>query len=206
MLGENQNIATIGAYIDGLCINNLTESEYIMQNTIEQTTTYSVVVNNCTSAVRGDIKTANTWQIAGVSVAAFFGTESALLEIKAQFIADAILPAIDKRHAKALLVALPRKNGKEYIALDAQGRDAWEIANQAKKDARATCDTYFARIVKYAFPKDKAGSEAAPVSLKTKIQEAIADLVKKCEKAEGESFDIVATIAALQNVLTVVNK
>lgn len=179
-----------------------------MQNTIEQTTAYSVVVNNCTSAVRGDISTVNKWQVAGVSVAAFFGTESALLEIKAQFIADAILPAIDKRHAKALLVDLPRKNGKEYAALDAQGRDAWETANKAKKDARATCDTYFARIVKYAFPKEKAEAapEAAPVSLKTKIQNDIADLVKKCEKAEGADFDIVATLAALQNVLTVINK
>jgi len=177
-----------------------------MTNSIEQTTAYSTVVTNCTNAVRQDINTVNKWQTAGTSVAAFFGTESALTEIKAQFIADAILPAIDKRHAKALLVELPRKNGKEFTALDAAGRDAWEIANQAKKDARATCDTYFARIVKYAFPKDKAESDTTPTSLKTKIQETIADLVKKCEKAEGADFDLVATLAALQNVLTVVNK
>lgn len=176
------------------------------QTTIEQTTAYSVVVANCTSAVRGDISTVNKWQVAGVSVAAFFGTESALTEIKAQFIADAILPATDKRHAKALSIELPRKNGKEYTALDAEGRAAWEHVYQAKKDARSTCDTYFARIVKYAFPKDKAESDNAPTSLKTKIQNDIADLVKKCEKAEGADFDLVATLAALQNVLTVVNK
>ena len=177
-----------------------------MQNTIEQSTAYSVVVTDCKNAVSQDINTVNKWQKAGTSTRTFFGTEAALLEIKAQFIADAILPAIDKRHAKALLVDLPRKNGKEYSALDTNGRDAWEIANQAKKDARATCDTYFARIVKYAFPKDKAESDNVPTSLKTKIQETIADLVKKCEKAEGADFDLVATIAALQNVLTVVNK
>lgn len=177
-----------------------------MQNTIEQSTAYSVVVTDCKNAVSQDISTANKWQKAGTSTRTFFGTESALLEIKAQFIADAILPAIDKRHAKALLVDLPRKNGKEYTALDANGRAEWETANKAKKDARATCDTYFARIVKYAFPKDKAESDTTPTSLKTKIQETIADLVKKCEKAEGADFDLVATIAALQNVLTVVNK
>ena len=167
---------------------------------------YSTTIAACVNAVRQDISTVNKWQTAGAAVLAHFGTESVLLEQKAQFIADAILPAIDKRHAKALLVDLPRKNGKEYTALDAQGREAWENANKAKKDARATCDTYFARIVKYAFPKDKAESDNVPTSLKTKIQETIADLVKKCEKAEGADFDLVATIAALQNVLTVVNK
>ena len=174
--------------------------------TIEQTTEYSTVVTNCTNAVRQDINTVNKWQTAGTSVAAFFGTEAALTEIKAQFIADAILPAIDKRHAKALSIELPRKNGKEYAALSAGEKETWDAVNQAKKDARATCDTYFSRIVKYAFPKDKAESDTTPTSLKTKIQETIADLVKKCEKAEGADFDLVATLAALQNVLTTVNK
>jgi len=176
------------------------------QTTIEQTTGYSAVVTDCKNAVSQDINTVNKWHKAGTSTRVFFGTESALTEIKAQFIADAILPAIDKRHAKALSIELPRKNGKEYTALDAEGRAAWEHVYQAKKDARSTCDTYFSRIVKYAFPKDKAESDNVPTSLKTKIQETIADLVKKCEKAEGADFDLVATLAALQNVLTVVNK
>jgi hypothetical protein len=174
--------------------------------TIEQTTEYSTVVTNCTNAVRQDINTVNKWQTAGTSVAAFFGTESALTEIKAQFIADAILPAIDKRHAKALSVELPRKNSKEYAALSEGEKETWDAVYKAKKDARSTCDTYFSRIVKYAFPAEKAESDNVPTSLKTKIQETIADLVKKCEKAEGADFDLVATLAALQNVLTVVNK
>ena len=102
--------------------------------------------------------------------------------------------------------------GEDRIVLVTSGEGAtsegefWEAVNQAKKDARATCDTYFSRIVKYAFPKDKAESDTTPTSLKTKIQETIADLVKNCEKAEGADFDLVATLAALQNVLTVVNK
>ena len=173
--------------------------------TIEQTA-YSAVVTDCKNAVSQDINTVNKWQKAGTSTRLFFGTEAALLEIKAQFIADAILPAIDKRHAKALSIELSRKNGKEYAALSEGEKETWEAMNQAKKDARATCDTYFSRIVKYAFPKDKAETDTTPTSLKTKIQEQIADLVKKCEKAEGADFDLVATLAALQNVLTVVNK
>ena len=177
-----------------------------MTNSIEQTTGYSAVVTDCKNAVSQDITTVNKWHKAGTSTRLFFGTETALLEIKAQFIADAILPAIDKRHAKALSIELPRKNGKEYAALSEGEKETWEAVNQAKKDARATCDTYFSRIVKYAFPKDKAEADTTPTSLKTKIQETIADLVKKCEKAEGADFDLVATLAALQNVLTVVNK
>jgi glutamyl/glutaminyl-tRNA synthetase len=172
-----------------------------MQNT---NASYEVTVTACTNAVRQDINTVNKWQTAGEAVRAFFGTETAMLEVKAQFIADAILPAIDKRHAKALSIELVRKNSKEFLAYDQGQRDTWEFNNQAKKDARATCDTYFARIVKYAFPKEKAESE--PTSLKTKIQEQVADLIKKCEKAESADFDLVATLTALQAVLTAVNK
>jgi hypothetical protein len=40
-------------------------------------------------------------------------TERTLESVKAQFIADAILPAIDKKHAQALAVDLPRKGSKE---------------------------------------------------------------------------------------------
>jgi hypothetical protein len=174
-----------------------------MTNSI-QSTDYSTTVEACTNAVRQDINTVNKWQTAGDKVRAFFGTETAMLEVKAQFIADAILPAIDKRHVKALNTELPRKNSKEFNALDAGQRDTWEYVYQAKKDARATCDTYFSRIVGYAFPKDKKESE--PTSLKTKIQEQIADLIKKCEKSTDADFDIVETAKALQNVLTAVNK
>ena len=175
-----------------------------MTNTNTQTASYEVTVTACTNAVRQDINTVNKWQTAGEAVRAFFGTETAMLEVKAQFIADAILPAIDKRHAKALSIELVRKNSKEFLAYDQGQRDTWEFNNQAKKDARATCDTYFARIVKYAFPAEKKESE--PTTLKTKIQEQIADLIKKCEKADGANFDLISTIQALQNVLTVVNK
>ena len=173
-----------------------------MTNT--NTQTYSDTVTACTNAVRQDINTVNKWQTAGEAVRAFFGTETAMLEVKAQFIADAILPAIDKRHAKALATELCRKNSKEFLAYDMGQRETWEATNQAKKDARATCDTYFGRIVKYAFPKEKEESET--ISLKTKIQNQIADLVKKCEKSTDADFDVVATLQALNAVLTAVNK
>ena len=175
-----------------------------MSNTNTQTASYESTVTACTNAVRNDINTVNKWQLAGSEVRVFFGTEAAMLEVKAQFIADAILPALDKKHVKALNTELPRKNSKEFQALDAGQRDTWEYVNQAKKDARATCDTYFSRIVKYAFPKEATESES--VSLKTKIQNQIADLIKKCEKSTDADFDVVATLQALNAVLTTVNK
>jgi hypothetical protein len=175
-----------------------------MTNTLTQTTGYTETVEACQKAVSQDINTVNKWVTAGLKVRDFFGSEEAINEVKAQFIADAILPSINKLLQKALATELPRKNSKEFNALDENQRKAWEYTNQDKKDARATCDTYFNRIVKYAFPKDPSESET--VSLKTKIQTQIADLIKKCEKSTDADFDIVETAKALQAVLTTVNK
>jgi len=177
-----------------------------MTNSIEKTTEYSTMTSAVVQAVKGELTSVNKWVSAGDYVLAFWGTKESLEEQKAQFIADAIIPGLDKKHAAALAKELPRKNGKEYTAMDSNGRDAWETTNQAKKDARATAHTMYARVIKYAFTTDTDTDDQVTTSLKTKIQEAIANLIKKCEKAESADFDLVATLAALQNVLTVVNK
>ena len=83
-------------------------------------------------------------------------------------------------------------------------RAKWETANQAKKDARATAHTMYARVLKYAFPKEKV--QAVPRDLKTRFNEDIAALVKACEKAEDAPFDVIKVKAALENVLSLVNK
>jgi hypothetical protein len=178
-----------------------------MQDT-NQTVSYESTVSDCTNAVRKDIDTVNKWQTAGKSVRAFFGTEAALLEVKAQFIADAILPAIPK-HQKALEVELVRKGSKEYNALDDKGRALWETLNKAKKDARATCDTYFSRIVKYAFPTEKADegkAENVPTDTKTKIIEAINDAIKAAQKDQAPTYDAPTLIASLQSALAIASK
>jgi len=179
-----------------------------MSNTksIGTTGSYSDAVSATRAAVSNELSGVNKWQKSGIACRMHFGSENFMLEIKAQFIADAILPELDKKHAKALNTELPRKNSKEFSALDAGQRDTWEAVYQAKKDARATCDTMFSRVVKYAFPKEKTDSDSATTSLKTKIQNQIADLIKKCEKADSADFDLVATMTALNAVLTAVNK
>ena len=42
--------------------------------------------------------------------------------------------------------------------------------------------------------------------MKTRFNEEIAALVKACEKAEDAPFDVIKVKAALENVLTLVNK
>ena len=165
---------------------------------------YQTVTKNVIEAVRGSINTDNKWQAAGSAVREFYGTEAALTEVKAQFIADAILPAIDKRHAAALSAELPRKGSKEFNALDESGKAKWEAQNQAKKDARATAHTMFSRVVSYAFPKEKEAS--APRSLKTRFCEDIAALIKAGEKAEDAEFDIVECLKHLQSALAIAAK
>lgn len=169
-----------------------------------QNATYETAVSSTIAAVKNELTSVNKWQDAGQSIRAFFGTEAALVEVKAQFIADAIMPALDKKYAAALSAELPRKGSKEYNALDASGVARWEAANQAKKDARSVSHTMFARVVSYAFPKDKETS--APRSLKTRLCEDLAAMIKACEKAEDADFDIAATLGHLRAALAVVAK
>lgn len=166
---------------------------------------YTEMTKAVNDAVKGDINSVNKWQTAGNTVREFFGTESALTEVKAQFIADAIIPAINPIHAKALAHDLPRKGSADYVAfVGARGVEAWEAINQAKKDARAVAHTMFNRVVKYAFPAEQ--TESTPRDLKTRLNEEIAALVKACQKAEGATFDIGATITALEATLKIINK
>jgi hypothetical protein len=160
-------------------------------------------------AVSKDNESKGKWQAAGQAVAGFYMTAENLESVKAQFIADAILPGLDKKHAQALAVELPRKGSKEYNELSEANQAKWEDANQAKKDARSTCDTYFSRVVSYAFPKPKEEKseeeQAAANSLETKFNKVLSDLIGKCEKAENASFDVVAVKAALVNAQKLVN-
>jgi len=156
--------------------------------------------------VKGDMANEKNLGSAVAEILAFYGSRAEFEEQKAQFIADAILPAIDKRHTDSLNKELPRKGSKEFKELDSAGIAAWETANQAKKDARATTHTYFSRLANKAWPAIKEDTESTTKDLKTKINETIANLVKACQKAEDATFDITSVIGALENVLTVVNK
>ena len=165
---------------------------------------YQSMTKAVTEAIKGELTTVNKWKTAGAQVREFFGTEAALEEVKAQFIADAIIPAMDKRHAAALNMELMRKGSKEYNALDADNKALWEAMNQAKKDARSTAHTMFARVVGYAFPKEKA--ESVPKALETKLVGLINDAIGKIEKAESVEFDAVNALVHLRATLAIISK
>jgi len=159
---------------------------------------YSLVVNSVKSAIKSDSEVQHKWVKAGSEVVAFFGSEKALDEVKAQFIADCILPALDKKHAESLAKDLPRKGSKEFNALPDSEKTKWELANQAKKDARATCNTYYNRVKSYAFEKE------SKATTKKGFAEKLSALVEECANLKDANFDIVACMQFLVSAEKVV--
>ena len=165
---------------------------------------YQEAVKTTTAAVSGALSAEDKWQTAGLNVREFFGTEAAIQEVKAQFTADAIIPALKKKHAEALAIDLPRKNSKEYNALDASGVARWQAVDEAKKKARATAATMFNRIVGYAFPKEKAVGETK--TLKTRLVKTLSDAIGNIEKAESPDFDAIQALVHLRAAVAVIAK
>jgi len=165
----------------------------------------STMFKSVTEAIRSGQTADNKYVNAGAQVKEFYGTETSLIETKADFVAHAIIPALDKKHQVALAKELPRKGSADYVAfVGAHGVQLWEDVNQAKKDARAIAHTYFARVVSYAFPKDK--KESTPTPTKTKIVELINDAIKKVQKDESPDYDAPTLIAQLQAALATASK
>jgi len=156
------------------------------------TTDYSLVVKAVQDAIKSDVTSEYKWVSCAKSVVSFFGTASALEGVKAQFIADAILPAIDKRHAQALASELPRRGSKEFNELTDSEKTNWENTYNAKKDARSTCGTYFARVLSYAFPSSNSSDNGAKKSELLKLQEHHIASKKIVEKSVGiDNLDII---------------
>ena len=164
---------------------------------------YVVMVNSVKSAIKLSSDVDNKWVKAGDEVFAYFKTEKALAEVKAQFCADTIIPAIDKKHGEALAKDLPKLNSKAYVELvskDNSYPQKWEIAYQAKKDARATVATMYNRIKGYAFPADK----------KDKVVKSFADKIKALIEDGGKlkeaDFDLVKVMGFLTQAYNATQK
>lgn len=166
---------------------------------------YSQLCAAVTETVQLSDKTENKWVTVGLKVREFFGSESAIEEVKAQFVTDAILPAIKQDLRLALERNLPRKGSKEFNALSSVEQKAWEVVNQGKKDARATLETYYKRVIKYAFPKDDADKQESATSTQTKIADLITQAIKKVEKDESPTYDALGLLASLRASLAFVS-
>ena len=166
---------------------------------------YSQLCAAVTETVQLSDKTENKWVTVGLKVREFFGSESAIEEVKAQFVTDAILPAIKQDLRLALERNLPRMGSKEYKSLSAIEQKAWEVVNKGKKDARATLETYYKRVIKYAFPKDEESEQSSATSEQTKIAELITKAIKKVEKDESPTYDALGLLASLRASLAFVS-
>lgn len=165
---------------------------------------YQDTIAQVKAAVSAESGARNKWASAAHAVAAYYKTKDALAEAKAQFCADAIIPALSKEHQTALAKELPRKGSEDYEVLSKAQKAAWEKDNTAKKNARATVLTMFNRVVAYAFPPKK--KEAAPRQLKTRVAEDVAKLIKACQGAEDPGFDVAKVIIGLQMALAAAAK
>lgn len=166
------------------------------------------IVTTVTAAVSGEIAVGNKWQKAGNAIRAEFATAAGLDAVRPAFIEQVIIPALGKDAVAVMAVELPRKNSTDYAercARDATYAAQWQTANEAKKTVRGTASVMYGRVRKYAYGADDKGP-SEPRDLKTRLNEELAALVKACQKAESASFDIGATIRALEATLAVVNK
>jgi hypothetical protein len=74
------------------------------------------------------------------------------------------------------------------------------MANQAKKDARSTLNTYYNRVKSYAFPKDKVESS------KKSFSDRIKKLIEDGGKLKEADFDLVQCMGFLTQAYQVTQK
>jgi len=165
--------------------------------------TYQSIVQATIETIKLDGKTAGKWKGLAADVAVFFQTEEAFLEIKAQYCADAIIPGVDKKYGDAIAKELPSKKSNDYKALDAAGVAAWEKDTKAKAAAKAIVHTMFARVLKYAFPKEKAKPKTEKATPETRDAEVITKYIKDTEKGT-RTYDIVKAQKLARELLAVI--
>jgi hypothetical protein len=144
-------------------VNKSKERINIMETT-NQVVNFNIpsMVDAVRKAVSGDILTVNKWENAGIEVAKVYPSAKSLDEVKAQFVVDCIIPALPNKYVVALALDLPRKGSKahnELVSKDGGYMAKWEMANQAKKDARSIAGTYYNRVKSYAFPEKKTSEK-----------------------------------------------
>jgi hypothetical protein len=166
----------------------------------ENKTQYVQMINTVKSGLLESDKALNKLESMGETVNGYYGSKEVLEESKAQFIADAINPIVNKRHIEALAKDLPRKGSKEFNAMGAPEQAKWELANQAKKDARSTIGVYYSRVVKYAFPAEKKES------VKKGFADKLKALIEDGGKLKEADFDLVKVMGFLNQALNAIEK
>lgn len=198
---------------------------------------FGAIVATATAAVRADASAADGWKKAGEAIRARYASGAgdirtvpeaqraavaALYETgavaaaadKAVIVKYAIVPGLRADLQKAFGADdIPRSNSKEYKGgTDAQRAD-WDKRYTAKRDADKTANSYFSRLMGYAFPAlpkpkaeasgagdaDKPEAPEAPArSDRERITDWLTECIKAVEKSDGMvGVDLVAAKSAL---------
>ena len=159
-----------------------------------------------TDAITTENKAERKWLDVGAAVREEYASETALNEVRADFLDQVIYPAMGDEAVKVIKAEIPRKGTKDWNDAGATQQAAWTAMNEAKKTVRGKGSVYFGRVVKYAFPSDEESTPAAKRDLKTRLNEELSALIKACQKSEGEVFDVGMVIGHLEATLKYVNK
>lgn len=159
-----------------------------------------------TDAIATETKAERKWLDVGTTVRAEYASETALNEVRADFLDEVIYPAMGDEAVKVIRAEVPRKGSKDWNGAGATQQAAWSALNEAKKTVRGKGSVYFGRVVKYAFPSEVESEPAAKRDLKTRLNEELSALIKACQKSEGETFEIGMVIRDLESALKHVNK
>jgi hypothetical protein len=168
--------------------------------------TYESVVTTIKAAVKDAERGAGKLRTAGDMLASFYLTREAASAVKAQVVADCIVPAFSKDERDILAVDIPRK----VKGVD----DSHDTARKLRKAAQDKIAQYWARLLDYGFgkvekakpgPQDRAGDDegeeatASAKSADVRLSDLLADALRIAQSAEDPTFDIVTFVAAIKS-------
>lgn len=155
--------------------------------------TYTNVVTATQSAIKADATSNQKWLDAGAIVRDFYTSPELFREVKKQFEADAIIPALDKKYQAWLNVEIKRGDKSEQA----------EVNRKNKATARGFVASYFSRIEAYAFPKEKA--EPKPTDAVTAFVRDAIKLARKAQNLETAPFDLLKAMGFINGLLKELN-
>lgn len=139
--------------------------------------------------VRGDQSSQGiVVEVAG-AVAGLYKTREGFEAVKEAFQLGFILPGLDAKHVKAFEVAIPdgrTEDGKN---------PKWKAARKARATVQKILSQYFSRIRERAFPVE---TEAKPTSLRTWTDDMLARIIKRHEKDDAGSPDVIKLVRKAQ--------
>jgi hypothetical protein len=186
--------------------NGANERDRTMTKQTTVTVTYESVVTTIKAAVKDAERGAGKLRTAGDMLASFYLTRDAVSAVKAQVVADCIVPAFSKDERDILAADIPRK----VKGVD----DSHDDARKMRKAAQDKIAQYWARLLDYGFgkvekakpgPQDRAGDDegeeatASAKSADVRLSDLLADALRIAQSAEDPTFDIVAFVAAIKS-------